>query len=149
ALEIHSKTESFHCDVVPLDSRSNMRTLVVFMLTPFLFFAPALSAESARPRIAIGGISHESNSFNPSKTKLADFKRRNTEPFDQVLLEWAKSNDEVSGYIEGARRFGLDLYPTLVAAADPKGPVTDEAFNTLVEELIGRLRSTPRLDGLL
>ena len=126
-----------------------MRTLVVFMLTPFLFFAPALSAESARPRIAIGGISHESNSFNPSKTKLADFKRRNTEPFDQVLLEWAKSNDEVSGYIEGARRFGLELYPTLVAAADPKGPVTDEAFNTLVEELIGRLRSTPRLDGLL
>ena len=27
-----------------------------------------------------------------------------------------------------ARRFDLELYPTLVGGADPKGPVTDEAF---------------------
>jgi microcystin degradation protein MlrC len=118
------------------------------LILPFCF-ASSLTAQSSRPRIAVGGISHESNSFNPAKTQLADFERRRVEPVDQALLEWSKSNDEVSGYVEGARRFGLELYPAMVAGADPKGPVTDEAFNTLLDELIQRLKSAPKLDGLL
>src|SRR5262245_29238743 len=126
-----------------------MRILTMFILILPFCFASSLTAQSSRPRIAVGGISHESNSFNPAKTQLADFERRRVEPVDQALLEWSKSNDEVSGYVEGARRFGLELYPAMVAGADPKGPVTDEAFNRLLDELIRRLKSAPKLDGLL
>ena len=119
------------------------------ILLLFFFSALMASPQERRPIIAIGGIMHESDTFNPAKTELSDFVRRGTTPPAEALAEWARSNDEVSGYIEGAGRLGLELYPGLVAAADPKGPVTDEAFNTLVEELIRRLRSAPRLDGLL
>ena len=108
-----------------------------------------LCAQSRQPLIAVGGISHESNSFNPAKTQLDDFSRRKTAPVDEVLEEWSKSSDIVSGYVEGARRFGLKLHPTLVAAASPKGIVTDAAFNTLMAELIRQLKAAPKLDGLL
>jgi microcystin degradation protein MlrC len=108
-----------------------------------------LAAPGQRPRIAIGGIMHESDTFNPTKTSLSDFTRRRTTPPEQALAEWAKSNDEISGYIEGAQKYGLDLLPVLMASATPKGPVTDEAFNTLTGELTAQLRAAPRLDGVL
>lgn len=106
----------------------------------------AATAQTRRPLIAIGGISHESDSFNPAKTGLADFSRRTITAAE--LQDW-KAQDMVSGFIEGARRFGLELYPTLFAGASPRGAVTDEAFNVLTGELIRRLKSAPKLDGLL
>ncbi len=117
---------------------------------PLLLLCPVvLSAQSRRPLIAIGGISHESNSFNPAKTTYADFRQREVTSIDQALREWARTNDEVSGYIEGARQYGLELYPALVAGAAPKGPVTDEAFEQLLDELLKQLMAAPKLDGLL
>ena len=101
-------------------------------------------AQARRPRIAVGGISHESDSFNPAKTTLADFSRRAGTP-----AEWARSNDTVSGYVEGAQKFGLDLVPTMVAVAAPKGPVTGQAFETLMAELLAKLKVAGRLDGVL
>src|SRR5262245_60387266 len=125
-----------------------MKTLAlssVFLLSSISL----LCAQTRQPLIAVGGISHESNSFNPSKTQLKDFSRRKVTPADEVLQEWSKSSDIISGYVEGARRFGLKLHPTLVANAAPKGIVTDEAFNSLMDELIAQLKAIPRLDGLL
>jgi microcystin degradation protein MlrC len=106
-------------------------------------------AQTRQPLIAVGGIAHESNSFNPAKTQLSDFSRRKTAPIEEVLQEWSKSSDIISGYVEGARRYGLKLHPTLVAVAAPKGIVTDAAFNTLIDELIRQLKAAPKLDGLL
>jgi microcystin degradation protein MlrC len=121
----------------------------MIILLVFLSSLMALSAQDRRPRIAIGGIMHESDTFNPSKTGLSDFTRRRTTPPEEALTEWSKSNDELSGYIEGAHRFGLDLVPVLMASATPKGPVTDEALNTLTGELIAQLKAAGHLDGLL
>src|SRR6185503_19140687 len=118
---------------------------IVFLV----LFTPFVCAQGRQPLIAIGGIAHESNSFNPAKTQLSDFSRRKTAPVEEVLQEWSKSSDIISGYVEGARRFGLRLHPTLVAVATPKGVVTDEAFNTLMNELIRQLKTAPTLDGLL
>ena len=105
-------------------------------------------------RFCIYGCSSSGSSaarrhFNPSKTVLGDFTPRRTAPREQALDDWSKSNDEISGYIEGARRHGLDLFPALMASATPKGPVTDDAFNTLTGQLIAQLKAAPHLDGLL
>ena len=122
----------------------------VILLFPLaMILATSFSAQARRPLIGVAGISHESNSFFPSKTTLADFGDRRQRSAEETLREWAKSKSTVSGYVEGARRFDLELYPTLVVAADPKGPVTDEAFNTLMNEMIKRLKAAPKLDGLL
>ncbi len=121
-----------------------MRTALVFLACGAL-----AAAQSPRPMIVVAGISHESASFNPARTELADFVKRPRTPRDQVLRDWARSHDTVSGYVEGARQYGLDLYPGLVCQATPKGPVTAEAFETLSGELLESIRSAPRVDGVL
>ena len=99
----------------------------------------ALHGQIKQPRIAVGGIQHESNTFSADKTDLDDFSGRLIRRGDEVHEEFAASQHEVGGYIEGAETYGLDLVYTLVASATPAGPVTDRAFETLTAELIDRL----------
>ncbi len=120
-----------------------MRVLLWVLLS-----AVTLTAQDRPPVIAIAGISHESNSFNVLKTKLEDFRQRPNVSRDEFIREAAKSNTTVSGYIEGAKQFGLDLYPTTVVGAQPKGPVTDRAFNTLSQKIVKELKAAPKLDGI-
>ena len=105
------------------------------------------AAQTRRPVIAVGGISHESNSFNPAVTALADFGRRTLT--EAGLKEAASGHDILAGVVEGARQFGLELYPTISAGATPKGPVTDEALDVLTGELVKKLKAAPRLDGVI
>jgi len=104
---------------------------------------------SSRPRIAVAGISHESNSFSSSGTTLADFGWLPDAPSDEALRRAAQEYTTISGYVEGARRYGLDLYPTVIAAATPGGPVADDAFEALAGEVVRRLRAAPAIDGVL
>src|SRR6185437_16315894 len=50
------------------------------ILLTFLFSTVMASPQERRPIIAIGGIMHESDTFNPAKTGLSDFTRRRTTP---------------------------------------------------------------------
>ena len=111
--------------------------------------AVMLSGQSETPRIAVGGIMHESNTFSADKTDLADFEGRLTRRGDEIHAEFATSQHEVGGYIEGAEKHGLNLVYTVVANATPSGPVTDQAFDALTSELIDRLSKAQPLDGLL
>lgn len=102
--------------------------------------------------IGVAGISHESNSFSSQPTTLEDFGVHLGEPPDERAKSFFASAGEKtmsSGYIEGAKRFGLELYPCLLANTGPKGIVTDHAFNTMMDEILLQLKSGPRLDGIL
>ena len=116
-----------------------------------VLFAAALSlyGQAMKPRIAVGGILHESNTFSSDLTQLDDFRGRSLRRGDEIRDEFADSQHEVGGYIEGAEIHGLDLLYTVVASATPAGPVTDRALDTLTSELIERLRQAGPVDGLL
>lgn len=104
------------------------------------------------PVIGVAGISHESNSFSSQKTTLEDFGARfGEDPAKRAERFYARANSKsrTAGYIEGEKRFGLDLYPALMTGARPAGPVTDHAFHTLIEEMLDQLRAAPKLDGIL
>ena len=97
-------------------------------------------------RIAVAGIMHESNTFNPQPTPLEAFRvQRGAE----LLSWWRDAPHEVGGFIAGAQKFGYEICPTLMAQATPGGPVTGDAFERLTQELLERLARAPRLDGLL
>ena len=114
-----------------------------------LTLVTAIGCAQDQPVIGVAGISHESNSFNVHKTVLEDFRPAiGEESADEFLRERGKDKTTISGYIEGAKRFGLTLYPTFVSSATPKGPVTDRAFEAMAEEILRALRSAPRLDGV-
>ncbi len=108
-----------------------------------------LGGQARKPRIAIGGLLHESNTFSADKTDLEDFAAGAIRRGEQIHEEYAGSAHEVGGYIEGGRQHGFELVPILVAAATPSGPVTDRAFEALTSELIDRLKKAGPLDGVL
>lgn len=118
-----------------------MKTLILVMVCAI--FA---TAQNRRPKIAYGGIMHESNSFKPAMTPLSEFHVYRGE---EIPREFANGNGELAGYIEGAGRSGLDLLPTLFAQATPGGPVTAEALDKLTSELISRIKAAGRLDGVM
>ncbi len=114
----------------------------------------ATVAQTVKPRIGMGGIVHETNTFNPKKTSVADFEAglggaNGILRGEAILTELANSNNTISGFIEGAKQHGLELYPTLMAGPQTIGTVTDQAFDTLTNELTSRLKTAPKLDGIL
>ena len=97
-------------------------------------------------RVAIGGILHESNTFNPAPTGLAAFcVQRDAD----IITSWRGTHNELGGFIEGGARFGYETIPTLVAEATPSGRVTSDAFEALTRELVDRVIAARPLDGLL
>src|SRR5262245_51881908 len=116
-----------------------------------LTFSAALPLASAAPRIAIAGISHETNSFNLTKAKLADFEGEDA--LSGNRKEWletnAKTNQNAAGMIAGAKEYGLELFPIHFFSAVPRGPIDTQGFNTMVERVIQRLKQAPGYDGVL
>src|SRR5262245_44373458 len=114
----------------------------------------ALAFAQPRPVIGMGGIVHETNTFNPKKTTLADFETgiggaNGTLRGNDIIKLSANANNTPAGFIEGAGKYGLDLYPTVIAGPQTIGIVLDSAFDTLTAELIDRLKQAPKLDGIL
>jgi microcystin degradation protein MlrC len=98
-------------------------------------------------RIAIASIIHESNTFAAHPTTLQDFVVHR----GQAMVDhYRPTFHEVAGYIAGADEYDYELHPLLAASATPAGAVTNEAFETLVGELLRQLQTAlPQVDGLL
>src|SRR5262245_36758465 len=110
------------------------------ILAAVFLLAHALLGQSGTPRIGVGGIVHETNTFNPRTTTIADFETgiggaNGILRGQAILTELENSNNTVAGFIEGARLHHLELYPTLMAGPQTIGTVTAEAFNSLTGEL--------------
>jgi microcystin degradation protein MlrC len=102
-----------------------------------------------KPRIAIGSIMHESNSFNAEVTQLSHFRIREGPDTEATLRDWRTGNSEVAGFVEEGERRDLELLPILYASATPNGPVTSDAFETLTARLVEGIRNVQNLDGIL
>jgi microcystin degradation protein MlrC len=116
------------------------------------FVACTALAQPQRFVVAIGGIMHESNSFNPAKTSVEDFSgMRGAAELSgsDLVAAWRKSNTEITGYLDGADAEKFDVYPAYVASATPKGPLTRDTFDTLTGRLIASLKGAKKLDGIL
>lgn len=124
------------------------------MRVAVLLICCTVGFSQTKPIIGIGGIVHETNTFNPKKTTLADFEAgiggaNGTLRGHDILTLSANANNTTAGFIEGAAQHGLTLYPTIVAGPQTIGIVLDSAFETLTKELIDRLKQAPKLDGIL
>lgn len=125
----------------------NCRNFPIFLALLCAGLAPG----NAAIRIAIAGISHESNSFNTTKATLADFEKEDSLSGNRT--EWletmAKSSMNAAGMIAGAARQGVELYPIHFYQATPRGPIDDKGFDTMVTRIIDGLKRGPRYDGVL
>src|SRR5690606_39683847 len=97
-------------------------------------------------RIAIAGFSHESNTFAATPAALQDFSVRRGQ---EMIDHYAPTFHEIAGYIAGAEEYDYDLHPTLGANATPSGTVTREAYETIIGEILDKLRAAKgEIDGV-
>lgn len=87
-------------------------------------------------RIAVGGISHETNTFSPVRTTYDDFE----------IIRGATLLEHVHG--ERWQQQGIDLAPTIIASALPNGLVLKEAYLRLKNELLHEMAATLPVDGV-
>ncbi len=104
------------------------------------------------PRIAFGGIQHETNTFAPSPATYADFEQANGWPaltggvdlFEAV----AGINLPIAGFVEAARGQGHELLPLAWSSATPSDKVTEDAFERLIGDMMARLQASGPVDGV-
>ena len=110
--------------------------------------AIAASAQTKKPRIAVGGISAESNSLYPkARTMPADPPPANREEWIELNL---KASETTSGIVEAAPKVGLDVYPVLSGRADSLGYVEKASFNRALDTLVQQIKTaSPPFDGAI
>jgi microcystin degradation protein MlrC len=101
------------------------------------------------PRIALGGIIHETHSFAGTPTTLADFQTQSLHYGREILHAMRGTRSAIGGMIEGAEARGWTLLPTAYGAAMPGGLVAEEAYQTILREMLHRLTEAMPLDGVL
>ena len=95
-------------------------------------------------KFAIGGISHETNTFSPIRTTLDLFGVHTTD----LLDHFRGTNTGMGGAIAFAEEHGIELAPTLYAGATPSGLVAAEAYAAMKDELLARLRAALPVDAV-
>jgi microcystin degradation protein MlrC len=105
-----------------------------------------------RMRVAIGGISHETNTFSSLRTDLSAFQRRALLRGAALLSGSRGVGNALGGMVDTATALGWELVPTIFASAIPAGRVRRGTFETLANELASSLGAAVRnggLDGVL
>ena len=99
------------------------------------------------PRIAIGKISHETNTFSPPTT-LDMFKDRHWDHGEEILSRERGTRTYLGGMIEAGERLGVTLLPTFAASMEPWGTITRNAYDTMVAELVRGIQQAMPLDAI-
>lgn len=104
-------------------------------------------------RIAAGGLSHETTTFIPARTRLADFEQGfGLYRGQQVIERFHGANMCTGGFIDGAATHGFELVPLLWTFAYPGGLIERKTYDTLKAEFLDRLRQADAagpIDGVL
>ena len=102
-------------------------------------------------RVALAGFNHETNTFHPRPTTLADFRG----PLgtwlvgDQIVEASAGTRSVLGGMIEAGRAQGWDLVPIFFAMHPPTtGIITAEAADAIRANIVGPI-VRDRFDGIL
>ncbi|MFP3896133.1 MAG: M81 family metallopeptidase [Anaerolineales bacterium] len=99
-------------------------------------------------RVMIGGIMHETNTFNPELTTLKEFKQRALFYGDEMIAKRRGTNTELGGFIEGLKKDNVEVVPSMFANARPSGLVTEAALQAFLDTTLGILQSHS-VDGIL
>ena len=104
----------------------------------------------SKPRIAVAGFQHETNTFAPILTPFETFRDGGAWPAlckgQDVLDTLSGLNLPMGGFIDEADDF--DLVPILWTFAEPGGYVTDDAFDRISGMIVDGVRAAGEIDGI-
>ncbi len=99
-------------------------------------------------RVAIGGISHETNTFSSIPTDLTQFQQRTLLRGDDLLRASRGISNVLGGMVDHASSLGWQLVPLLFASATPSGKIRRGTFEILANEMERGLSNAMRADPL-
>jgi len=93
-------------------------------------------------RIAIGGMSHETNTFSPVVTDLARFSGGGTKPPEgQAAIDIFRGTATcMGGFLAICEERDVDVVVPIAAAAAPSGPVEDDAYEYMAGKIVEAAR---------
>ena len=104
---------------------------------------------TSRPRVAIIGLYHESNTFIPEPTTLDYFKRGVFLVGEEIREKYRNAHHEISGFFEVLEANDIEAVPISFFHATPWGKVSDEALDYLWSVIEEGLNKAGKLDGVL
>ena len=100
-------------------------------------------------RIAALGLLHETNTFQRVPSTYESFQDFEMLRGDEIDRYHRTANSSLTGYFDGAERFGYDLVPLFFTTTGPTGWVTKDAFDRITGEMVALLRKHGPWDGVL
>lgn len=108
-----------------------------------------LTMERASARFAVAGIIHETNTYAAEFSGMTPLRAFEQYWGDTIPVAFDKSNHQVGGFIEGARRAGVTLDYTFVGQATPSGTIEASAYESMKREILRGIRAKLPVDGVL
>ena len=100
-------------------------------------------------RLAIGGLVHETVTFLPEDTTLAAFEHRAVRG-DEIAAAFYDTNTVFGGFLKACQENGVEVEGLLCTDCPPSGPVANDAFQALADEMVSRATLwRDQADGLL
>lgn len=109
------------------------------------------SAVDPRPlRVAVLGLYHEANTFSTVLADLARYRSDGWHHGDEMVAHYRDSHSVVGGFLQADPGEGdVEIIPLSVGFVTPCGPVSADARETLLGELIHDLAGAGTLDAVL
>jgi microcystin degradation protein MlrC len=100
-------------------------------------------------RFFLAMFSHETNTFSSLPTGRAEFQARDLRYGGEILEVYRSTGTCLGGMIQAAERHGVQLAPSVAAAASPAGRVTADIFRDVRGRLLADLEAAGPVDGVL
>jgi len=107
----------------------------------------ASGASVSRPRVAIVGIWHETNTYASRPATLADFEEFELLSGEELAEHNRGVGSVIGGFLDAEQEF--DLVPVFSAGAWPSGPASAETWAILRDRLVTELAAAGPVDGVL
>jgi len=82
-------------------------------------------------------------------TGLDEFRSRRLLYGDELFDEFTDTATPAGGIIEGCKRNGFELVPTVFASATPSGIVTKEAFDQILGDIVSGIKEAEPFDAIV
>lgn len=100
-------------------------------------------------RTGIISLIHESNTFIRTPTTIEHFERDALLTGQAVADLFRGGHHEVSGFLEGLDKAGIEAVPLFYASTPPSGRITRETCEALIRIMFEQLADAGPLDGML
>lgn len=99
-------------------------------------------------RIAIAGLSHETNTYAVESTGHTGLNRFLVSREDEVVARNRGVRSYVGGMLDAADAIGAEVVPVVVAIADPSGTIAAEAYADLKDSILRGVEAVLPVDAV-